>query len=83
LHQASSRHPTDIDWRVVRSTSVQTAYLYLDAGEYGLAVAVASEEMPRGDSSETARELASSLLREAVLMGLPDEVIKRRQGDEP
>jgi hypothetical protein len=56
---------------------------YLDAGEYGLAVAVASEEMPRGDSSETARELASSLLREAVLMGLPDEVIKRRQGDEP
>ncbi|MEA2497130.1 MAG: hypothetical protein QOJ29_5041 [Thermoleophilaceae bacterium] len=53
---------------------------YLDAGEYGLAVEVASEEVPTGDSSETARELASSLLREAVLMGLPDEVLRRLPG---
>jgi len=38
---------------------------YLDAGEYGLAVEVASEEMPAGDSSSAARQLASGLLREA------------------
>jgi hypothetical protein len=50
---------------------------YLDAGEYGLAVEVASEEMPTGDSSEPTRELASGLLREAELMGLPDEVTQR------
>ena len=50
---------------------------YLDAGEYGLAVEVASEEMPTGDSSPEARDLASGLLREAELMGLPDEVTRR------
>jgi hypothetical protein len=56
---------------------------YLDAGEYGLAVEVAAEEIPTGDSSETARELSSGLLREAVLMGLPDDVIRRRQSGGP
>jgi hypothetical protein len=33
--------------------------------------------MPTGDSSEPTRELASGLLREAELMGLPDEVTQR------
>lgn len=50
---------------------------YLDDGEYGLAVEVASEEMPDGDASPEARQLASGLLREAELMGLPDEVARR------
>jgi hypothetical protein len=50
---------------------------YLDAGEYGLAVEVASEEMPTGDASKPTRDLASGLLREAELMGLPDEVTQR------
>jgi hypothetical protein len=50
---------------------------YLDAGEYGLAVEVASEEMPERDVSPEARELASGLLREAELVGLPDEVTRR------
>jgi hypothetical protein len=50
---------------------------YLDAGEYGLAVEVASEEMPDRDSSPAAGQFASGLLREAEVMGLPDEVIRR------
>jgi len=50
---------------------------YLDAGEYGLAVEVASEQLPRDDVSPAARELASGLLREAEIMGLGDDVIER------
>lgn len=50
---------------------------YLDAGEYGLAVEVASEELPEDADTPAAREFASGLLREAEVMGLPDEVIRR------
>ena len=50
---------------------------YLDAGEYGLAVEVALEELPDGAHAPVARELAAALLREAEAMGLPDDVSRR------
>lgn len=53
---------------------------YLDAGEYGLAVQVASEEIPEGAPSAATRKLTSGLLREAELMGLPDDVTRRLLG---
>jgi hypothetical protein len=56
---------------------------YLDGGEYGLAVEVASEAMPTEDSSPEARELAAGLFKEAELMGLSDEVTKRLLRRDP
>jgi hypothetical protein len=53
---------------------------YLDAGEYGLAVEVASEGLPPEDASTGARELRAGLLAEAELMGLSDEVTARLRG---
>jgi hypothetical protein len=50
---------------------------YVDAGEYGLAVEVASEELPEGNDAPATREFAAGLLREAEVMGLPDEVSRR------
>ncbi|MGH2943714.1 MAG: hypothetical protein ACRDLN_13170 [Solirubrobacteraceae bacterium] len=50
---------------------------YVDAGEYGLAVEVASESLPEEASTPEVRELAGGLLREAEIMGLPDEVTQR------
>jgi len=47
---------------------------YLDAGEHGLAVQVASEALEPGEAS---RALADGLLAEAELMGLGDEVTGR------
>lgn len=49
---------------------------YLDAGEYGLAVEVAAEGLPTGESPELQR-LASALLSEAELMELAGSEVER------
>ena len=48
---------------------------YLDAGEYGLAVEVATEALGREVGSSEGRALASGLVAEATVMELPRELI--------
>jgi len=48
---------------------------FLDVGEYGLAVEVASEGLDRAMNRAHLQPLASGLLAEAELMGLPNEVL--------
>jgi hypothetical protein len=50
---------------------------YLDAGEYGLAVEVALEELPDERHPAAARALAAALRREAEAMRRADDVKRR------
>jgi hypothetical protein len=62
----------------VLSTEVLNWYMeYLDAGEYGLAVEVAAEGLPRDDAESRSREVAAALLAEAQVMDLRVPAVDR------